>query len=99
MSYEPPRGENSKHLKVHETSFPVGFGLHVHKATLNKALTELLSNLNLSIPYNKVMKIKTAIGNACIQDMKEHDGTSFHQTSYLAINNTDFRNDTPNRHR
>ena len=75
-------------------------GLHVHKVTRNKSLVDLLSNLNLSIPYNKVMKIETAIGNACIKDMKEHSGTFIPPNIVLgkpihfAIDNTDFKNDT-----
>ena len=30
------------------------------------------------------MKVETAIGNACIKDMKEHNGTYIPQTLYLA---------------
>ena len=47
------------------------------------------------------MKVETAIGNACIKDMKEHNGTYIPPNIVLgkpihfAIDNTDFKNDTP----
>ena len=101
LNYESLRGENSQHFKVNETPFTVGLGLHVHKVTRNKSLVDLLSNLNLSTPYNKVMKIETAIGNACIKDMEGHNGTYIPpnivvgKPIHFAIDDTHFKNDTP----
>lgn len=63
-----------------ETPFTVGLGLHIHKTTRSKKLVDLLSNLNLCISYNKIMKIETAIGNAV-----------YGKPLHFAIDNTDFR--------
>ena len=44
-----------------ETPLTVSLALDVHKNTRSKALVETLAKLDLTIPYNKVMEIETAI--------------------------------------
>ena len=48
---------NTNFSEVVETLFLVELGIHVHKETHSKKLIKCLSDLGLSILYDKVMKI------------------------------------------
>ena len=74
VNYESRKGDGGQYLNLNETPFTVGLSLHVHKTTRSKKLVDLLSNLNLCIPYDKVMKIETALGNAVIKEKEELNG-------------------------
>ena len=84
-----------------ETPFAVGLGLHVHKETRSKKIINCLSDLGLSIDYDRVMKIETEIANCVTDIINENDGVYVPHTIlkdkaiYFAIDNTDFHNDTP----
>ena len=47
-----------------ETPFAIGLGLHVHKETRSKKIINCLSDLGLSIDYDRVMKIENEIANS-----------------------------------
>ena len=47
-----------------ETPFAVGLGLQVHKETSSKKIINCLSDLGLSIDYDRVIKIETEISNS-----------------------------------
>ena len=53
-----------------ETPLNVGLALDIHKSTRSKRLVEKLSQLDLAVPYKKVMEIETAIANAVLQRSK-----------------------------
>ncbi|KAK6182331.1 hypothetical protein SNE40_010041 [Patella caerulea] len=49
-----------------ETPLNVGLALDVHKNTRSKCLVEKLGQLDLSVPYKKVMEIETDIANSVL---------------------------------
>ena len=85
-----------------ETPFPVWLGILVHKETRNKKIIEYLSDLELSISYEKVMKIENGLVNMIVENRSSSEGvyiphnltqnSSFH----FAIDNIDFEDDTAN---
>ena len=83
-----------------ETPFSVGLGIHVHKETRSKKLLECLSDLGLSISYDKVMKIENDLGNAVAGNVPQNHGAFVSPNIqpciplHFAIDNTDFKNDT-----
>ena len=87
--------------EVVETPFSVGLGIHVHKETRSKKLIECLSDLGLSISYDKVMKIENDLGNAVYENISLNHGVFVPPNIqpgiplHFAIDNIDFRNDTP----
>ena len=89
--------------EVVETPFLVGLGIHVHKETCSKKLTESLSGLGLSISYDKMMKIKNDHGNALAENISLNHGVFVPPNIQpgiplqFPVNNTDFKNDTPER--
>ena len=60
---------NTNFREMVETPFSVVLGIHVHKETRSKKLTECLSDLELSISYDKVMKIENDLGNAVAENI------------------------------
>ena len=60
---------NTNFREVVETPFLVGLGIHVHKETRSKKLTECLSDLGLSISHDKGMKIENNIGNTVAENI------------------------------
>ena len=79
----------------------VGLALDVHKNTRSKPLVEKLSQLDLTVPYRKVMEIETAIANAVLEKMKSMGGV--YRPPWLvndmfvwfALDNIDFLESTP----
>ena len=57
-----------------ETPLNVGLALNVHKNTRFKSLVEKLSQLDLTVPYKKVMEIETAIANTVLEKTKSMGG-------------------------
>lgn len=55
-----------EHRQMTETPFTVGLGLHLHKSTRSKVLIEHMSNLNLCISHDKILKIENAIANSVL---------------------------------
>ena len=95
------RSTNTKSYCTKETPFAVGLGLLIHKKTRSKNLVNILSDFNLSINYDKVLSIETALANAVIKKMEDNNGvyvppTIQHDSPvYFAVDNCDFHNDTP----
>ena len=85
-----------------ETPFAVGLGILVHKETINKKMIEYLSDLGLSIPYKKVMKIENALENMIVEKQNSNEGVyipdNLTQNSCLhfTTDNIDFENDAAN---
>ena len=91
---------NTMFREVVETSFSLGFGIHVHKETHSKKLIECLSDLGLSISYDKVIKIENYLVNAVAENVSLNHGVfvrpniqpAFHYI--FTVDNIDFKNDT-----
>ena len=49
-----------------ETPYLVGLGLYIHQKTRSKNVINTLSDLNLSIPYERVLQIETDIANTVL---------------------------------
>ena len=58
-----PESAGTYHLSARETPLPIYLGLMVHARTRKRDLIETLSDLGLSISYDRVLDISTAIGN------------------------------------
>ena len=92
---------NTIFREVVETLFSVGLGIHVHRETRSKKLTECLSYLGLSISYDKWMKIENDLGDAVVESISLNHGICVPPNIqpgiplYLAVNNIDFKNDIP----
>ena len=43
-------------------------GLHLHKITTSKELVDTFNDLSLSISYDKVLEIETAIANSAVKE-------------------------------
>ena len=92
---------NVGHSNTTETPFSVGLALHIHKETRSKKLIECLSELNLSINYKKLVKIQTEIANSVAAQIHYNNGVyippniTTGRRLHFAIDNTDFKNDTP----
>ena len=103
VNYKPASPSTSifKSRLHSETPFAVGLGLHVHKETRSKKIINCLSDLGLSIDYDRVMKIETAIENSVTDIINKNNGVYVPHTIlkdkaiHFAIDNTDFHNDTP----
>ena len=54
---------NAYHSGIRETPLPIYVGLTVHARTRKRDLIDTLFDLGLSISYNRVMAISTAMGN------------------------------------
>ena len=85
-----------------ETPFPVGLGILVHKETRNKKIIECLSDLGLSISYEKVMKIENGLVNMIVENRNSSEGVYIpdnltqNSSLHFANGNIDFENDTAN---
>ena len=67
-----------------------------------KKIIDLLNDFNLSVTYDKIISIETAIANAIVKEKEESNGVYVPPNIvkgkglHFAINNSDFKNDTPN---
>ena len=84
-----------------ETPLNVGLALNVHKNTRSKSLVEKLSQLDLTVPYKKVMEIETAMANTVLEKTKSMGGV-FRPPwlvndifVWFALDNIDFLESTP----
>ena len=92
--------ENSKTYNNIETPLNVGLGLYIYHSTRSKKLVKFLSDLNLSITYDKVIDIKKGIVTSIMKKSAENDGVfvpsslSKNVPVFFAIDNTDLKIDT-----
>ena len=97
-----PKTETSRVMTSNiETTSNVGLGLYVHQKTRSKNLCNFLSDLNLSVNYDKVCNIKSNLAKSVIKRTKENGGiykpSSILEGNpvFLAIDNSDLQVDTP----
>lgn len=92
---------NTNFRKVSETPFSVGLEIHVHKKKRSKKLNECLSDLGLSISYDKVIKIENSLDNAVAENVSLNDRVSVPPNIqpgiplHFAVDKIDFKNDAP----
>ena len=78
----------------------VGVGLYVYHSARSKKLVNFLSDLNVSISYDKVIDIKKDIAANIMEKSKEVDGVFVSSSlvknwpTCFAIDNTDLKMDT-----
>lgn len=61
------------HMKARETPLPIYMGLTLHAKTRKRDLVDTLFNLGLSISYDRVLELSTAINNrVCEQYMSDN---------------------------
>ena len=81
--------------------FSVGLGLMIYKHTRSKHIINLLSDMNLTINYDKTLRIETNIAEAIVKKTEDSDGVYVPPSVqkecpiYFAVNNCDFQNNTP----
>ena len=99
LRYKPTSDSNKAFYNTKETPFSVGLGLLIHKKTRSKDIVNILANLNLSIDYEKVLRIETDITNAVVQRALKNNGVYVPLSIpvglpvYFAVDNCDFKND------
>ena len=98
LRYKPTSDSNKAFYNTNETLFSVSLGLLIHKKTRTKDIVNILANL--SIDYEKVLRIETDITNAVVQRALKNNGvyvppsTQASLPVYFAVDNCDFKNDT-----
>ena len=76
----------------------MGLGLIIYKHTRSKYIINLLSDMNLTISYDKNLKIETNIAKAIVKKMEDSDGVYVPPSTqkecpiYFAVENCDFTN-------
>ena len=101
VQYQPISQNTEMHSKK-ETPLNVGIGLYLHQVTRSKKLLDMMSGLNLSINYDKVQSIKTAVANTVMEKKQQRNGVfvpsilSEDQPIFFAIDNSDMQIDTVN---
>ena len=72
MMHQPVDSKSTFRSRLHqETPFSIGLGLHIHKETRSEKIIDCLSELKLTINYDKIMKIETEIANATSRNMHQ----------------------------
>ena len=71
LKYKPTSDSKKTFYNTKETPFSVGLGLLIHQKTRTKDIVNIIANLDLSIDYEKVLRIDTGIANAVVQQSLE----------------------------
>ena len=74
----------------------VCLGLYIHQQTRSKKVTDTLSKLNLTIPYDQILKIETVIADEILTNI-DNNGIFVppNKIYNTTLCNVDFSNDTP----
>ena len=73
VKYKLSSEDTARFRNQNETPFTVELGLKFHKISRSKELVDTFNDLWLSISYNKVLKIETAIANSVIKHKRENN--------------------------
>ena len=101
VQYNPKDGSDGSTYNTKETPLSVGLGLFLHQRTRSKEIVDMLSTLNLSCTYKKVLSIKESIVKEVTEQMENNNSVyvpssiSPNNRLYFAIDNTDVQVDTP----
>ena len=97
--YYNKSGKNQYYSKK-ETPVNVGVGLYIYHSTRSRKLINFLSDLNISVSYDKVINIKKDIATAVLERRKDHNGVyvpskfTYGNPVFFAIDNADLKIDT-----
>ena len=84
-----------------ETPLHAGTGIYIHQKTRCRELIDILSDLNISIDYDKLLNIKSQLADTVLTEINNNDGVFIPRSIskdlpiYFAIGNTDLKIDTP----
>ena len=100
LRYKPTSDSNKTFYNTKETTFSVGLGLLIYRKTRSKDVVNILANLDLSIDYEKVLRVETDIANAVVQRALKNNGVYVPPSIkaglpvHFAVDNCDFKNGT-----
>ena len=83
-----------------ETLLNVGIGLYIYHTTKSKKRAKFLTDLNVTISYDKIIDIRKDIAANAIKKSKENDDVFVplslvnNESTFFAIDNTDLKIDT-----
>ena len=83
------------------TPLNIGTGIYIPQKTRCRELIDILSDLNISIDYDKLLNIKSQLADTVLTEINNNDGVFIPRSIskdlpiYLAIGNTDLKIDTP----
>ena len=81
INYKSQSTQNVGFLDRTETPFSVGLGLMIYKHTRSRHIINLLSDMNLTINYHKILKIETNITEAIVKKWKTVMAFMYHRQS------------------
>ena len=103
MNYKPQENvtRNSEISCTVETPLYVGTSIYIHQKTRCRELIDILSDLNISTDYDKLLNIKSQLADTVLTEINNNDGVFIPRSIskdlpiYFAIGNTDLKIDTP----
>ena len=84
-----------------ETPLNVGTGIYMHQKTRCRELIDIMSDLNISIDYHRLLNIKSLLADTVLTEINDNNGVfiprfiSKDLPIYFAIDNTELKIDTP----
>ena len=103
VSYKPQENA-TRHCEISctvGTPLNVGSGIYIHEETRCRELIDILSDLNISIDYDKLLNVESQLANSILAEINNNDGVFIPKSIskdlpiYFAIENTDLKIDTP----
>ena len=103
VNYKPQENvtRNSEISCTVETPLYVGTSIYIHQKTRCRELIDILSDLNISTDYDKLLNIKSQLADTVLTEINNNDGVFIPRSIskdlpiYFAIGNTDLKIDTP----
>ena len=103
VNYKPQENA-TRHREISidtvETPLNVGSGIYIHEEIRCRELIDILSNLNISIDYDKLLNIESQLANSILTEINRNDDVFIPKSVskdlpiYFAIENTDLKIDT-----
>ena len=70
IKYSSASSKSATFHETKETPFSVGMGLLMYKHTQSKKIIDILSDMKLTINYDKILKIETTLQNTLLKQWK-----------------------------
>ena len=76
MNYKPQENvtRNCEISCTVETPLNIGNGIYIHQKTKCRELIDILSDLNISIDYDKLLNIKSQLADTVLTEINNNDG-------------------------
>ena len=103
VNYKPQENA-TRNLEISctvETPLNVETGIYIHQKTRCRELIDILSDLNISIDYYKLLNTKSQLANTVLTEINNNDRVFIPRSIskdlpiYFAIDNIDLKIDTP----